>query len=72
MVNLSHYLLVKFRQDNPEAGIVDLKAYYRGFRYVCEVLKMLPEQPEPILLGRIFAKLTSFGRIHNGSTAVLP
>jgi IS4 transposase len=70
MVNLSHYLLAQFRQDNPGSGIVDLKAYYRGFRYVREMLKMLPEPPDPILLSQIFAKLTSLGRIHNTSTAV--
>ncbi len=72
MVNLSHYFLVQFRQDNPGAGIVDLKAYCRGFRYVREMLKILPEPPEPILLAEIFAKLTSFGRIHNASTALEP
>lgn len=70
MVNLSHHLLDQFREDNPGSGIVDLKAYCRGFRYVREMLKMLPEQPEPILLAQIFAKLTSLGRIHNASTAV--
>jgi putative transposase len=72
MVNLSHYLLAQFRQDNPGSGIVDLKAYCRGFRYVREMLKMLREQPEPILLAQMFAKLTSLGRIHNVSTAVEP
>jgi hypothetical protein len=36
------------------------------------MLKMLPQQPEPILLSQIFAKLTSLGRIHNPSTAVEP
>lgn len=72
MVNLSHYLLAQFRQDNPGSGIVDLKAYYRGFRYVREILKMLPEPPDPILLSQIFAKLTSLGRIHNTSTTVSP
>lgn len=70
MVNLSHYLLGRFREDNPAAGIVDLKAYYRGFRYVSEMLKMLPNKPDPILLAKIFAKLTSLGRIHKVSTAV--
>jgi IS4 transposase len=70
MVNLSHYLLAQFRHDNPGSGIIDLKAYYRGFRYVCEMLKMLPEKPEPILLAQIFAKLSSLGRIHNVSTTV--
>jgi putative transposase len=32
------------------------------------MLKILPERPEPILLARIFAKLTSLGRIHPIST----
>jgi len=70
MVNLSHYLLTQFRRDNPGSGIVDLKAYYRSFRYVHEMLKMLREKPEPILLAQIFAKLTSLGRIHPVSTGV--
>lgn len=41
-----------------------VKAYYRGFRYIWEMLKMLTEKPEPILLAQIFAKLASNGRIH--------
>jgi hypothetical protein len=45
---------------------------YRGFRYVREMLKMLPEMPEPILLTQIFTKLTSLGRIHPVSTGVEP
>lgn len=72
MVNLSHYLLTLFRRDNPNSGIIDLKAYYHGCQYVCEMLKMLPEKPDPILLSQIFAKLTSIGRIHNASTDPLP
>jgi putative transposase len=72
MVNLSHHLLSDFRQHNPDSGIIDLKAHYRGFRYVREILKMLPEMPEPILLTQIFAKLTSLGRIHNVSTGIEP
>jgi hypothetical protein len=61
-----------FREDNPGASIVDIKAYCRSFPYVREMLKMLTEQPEPILLAQIFAKLTSLGRIHNASTIVEP
>ena len=72
MVNLSHYLIADFRQQNPASGIIDLKAYYRGFRYVREILKMLPEMPEPILLTQIFAKLTALGRIHPVSGGVEP
>ena len=72
MVNLSHLLLSDFRQHNPDSGIIDLKAYYRGFQYVREMLKMLPEIPEPILLTQIFAKLTALGRIHPVSIGVDP
>lgn len=72
MVNLSHYLLAHFRRENPGSGIIDLKAYCRGFLYFREILKMLPHKPDPILLAQIFAKLTSLGRIHKVSTPVKP
>ncbi|MEH2186597.1 MAG: transposase [Nostoc sp.] len=72
MVNLSHHLLADFRLLNPGSGILDLKTHYRGFRYIHEILKMLPQIPEPILLNQIFAKLTSLGRIHPISTGVEP
>jgi hypothetical protein len=72
MLNLSHYILPQFRQDSPGAGIVDIKAYCRRFRYVREMLKMPPEQLESILLAHIVTKLTSLGRIHNLSTSVEP
>lgn len=49
-----------------------MKAHYRDFRYVYEILKILPEIPEPILLTQIFAKLTSLGRIHPASTGFEP
>ena len=70
MVNLSHYLLAKFRKDNPDSGIVDLKSYYRGFRYAHEIFKMLPYNLDTIFNAQIFAKLTSNGRIHKVSTVV--
>ncbi len=34
------------------------------------MLKMLPEQQEPIFNAQIFAKITSFGRVHNASASV--
>jgi len=40
--NLSSHLLECFRESFPEAGIVDLKSYYRGRRYALETLKCLP------------------------------
>jgi putative transposase len=71
-VKVRHCLLAQFRSCNPGSGIVDLKAFYRGFQYVREMLKMLTVKPEPILLTQIFAKLTSNGRIHPLSTEVEP
>ena len=64
MVNLSHVLLQAFRQDSPDAGVLDLKTHFRGHKYVTETLKLLPEMPEPILLERIFATIARIGRIH--------
>jgi putative transposase len=72
MVNLSHHLLSDFRILNPDSGIIDLKAHYHGFRYVHEILKMLPAIPDPILLNQIFAKLAALGRIHHVSTGIEP
>jgi hypothetical protein len=64
MVNLSHCLLLAFRHDAPDAGILDLKTHYRGHKYVTETLKLLPEMPEPILINHIFATIARIGRIH--------
>ena len=72
MVNLSYRTLCDFRQTDPQAGILDLKAYYRGYRYVEETIKMLPEKPEPFLLAQIFSKVACLGRIHATPQAPAP
>jgi putative transposase len=64
MVNVSHLLLRQFRQFNPQAGILDLKAHFRGRRYVSETLKLLPETPDPILLSQVFDTVAQLGCIH--------
>jgi hypothetical protein len=64
MVNLSYVLLQAFRQDSPDAGVLDLKTHYRGHKYVTETLKLLPEMPEPIFIQRIFTTIARIGRIH--------
>jgi IS4 transposase len=66
MVNLSQRILGDLRGTDPECSILDLKAYYRGAKYVAEAIEMLPAKPQPILLTRIFNKLASLGRIHVG------
>ena len=52
------------RQEQGECGVLDLKAYYRGAKYVEETIKLLPKMPEPVLLERIVAKVVGIGRIH--------
>ena len=64
MVNVSHRLLRDFRQNNPLLSVLDLKAAYRGYKYVEEVLKLLPQKPDPILLASILAHVANLGAIH--------
>jgi hypothetical protein len=54
MVNLVERVLQEARQRQPECSVLDLKAHYRGCKYVEETIKLLPERPEPILVERIF------------------
>jgi putative transposase len=74
MVNLSRRLLRDFRRDHhPQFSILDLKACYRAFKYVEEVLKLLPQKPEPILISRILNQVTNLGAIHSVSvTSISP
>ena len=64
MVNLVYVLLGDLRQTDPHWSVLDLKAYCRGYKYVTETLKMLPEQPDEHLVGQIFRQVASLGRIH--------
>ena len=64
MVNFSSVLLQRFRENNPEFSVLDLKAYYRGHRYVAETLKLLPQKPEDILIAKIFEQIARLGMVH--------
>ena len=64
MVNVAHALLRDFRHTAPLGGILDLKALFRGHKYVSETLKLLPQLPEPVLLARIFDTVPRLGCIH--------
>jgi putative transposase len=41
MVNVSQVLLSHFRQFNPDFSITDLKALFRGYKYVEETIKLI-------------------------------
>jgi hypothetical protein len=64
MVNLAHVLLGHFRPTCPTFSVNDLKAYFRGRKYVTETLKLLPQKPEPIFIDQIFANIAQIGSIN--------
>ena len=64
MVNLSQVLLSHFRPTCPTFSVNDLKAYFRGRKYVAETLKLLPQRPEPIFIDQIFAQIAQIGSIN--------
>jgi len=64
LVNLSRRLMRDRHALDPNASVLDLKTHYRGLCYAEEVIKLLPEKPEPSLLRRILAQVTGMGRIH--------
>ena len=65
MVNFSHALLQSHRKKNQHFSVLDLKSYYRGFRYTSETIKMLPQKPDPILFANIFQQIARLGAIHS-------
>ena len=65
MVSVSQVLLRDLRQEDSSVNVLDLKAFYRGHKYVAETLKLLPEKPDPILMGTIFDTISRLGRVHN-------
>ena len=64
MVNVAYRLRADGHPRDPDYSVLDLKADCRGYKYVEETIKMLPEKPEPVLLGQILNKVASLGRIH--------
>jgi putative transposase len=64
LVNVSYRLQADGRQRDPAYSVLDLKADCRGYKYVEETIKMLPEKPEPVLLEQIRNKVACLGRIH--------
>lgn len=68
MVNVAQVLLREYRQSIPQAGVLDLKSYYRANRYFAEMIKLLPQKPEPNSLTRLFGSIIAIGRIHSLKT----
>ncbi len=66
MVNVSQALIQDVQEENPHFSIQDLKAYFRGSKYVNETLKLLPQKPDRILIQQIFSRITKIGSINSG------
>ncbi len=64
MVSLSAVLLRDARESDPQCSVLDLKASYRGSRYVAETIKLLPDKLDEGLIVRIVRQVASLGRIH--------
>jgi len=69
MSNVSQVLIRHLRPEWPEVSVNDLKAWWRGQRYVVETLKYLPEMPEAIFIEQIVAHVAELGRINQVETA---
>jgi hypothetical protein len=70
MVNLSHVLLRQMRQSDSDTGVLDLKGFFRGRRYVIETLNLLPEPPSSFISDQIVRIVTTLGSIHRQSAAL--
>src|ERR687885_709572 len=64
MVNLGYVLLRDVRQRDSEWSVLDLKAFGRGYTYVLETIKLLPDQPGEHIMAQIFRRVANLGRIH--------
>jgi putative transposase len=64
MVNVAYHLRADSHPRDPDYSVLDLKADCRGYKYVEETIKMLPEKPEPVLLAKILSHVAGLGRIH--------
>jgi putative transposase len=65
MVNLATYLLEPLRARFAEAGVNDLKCYYRGRHYAAQIIKCLPDRPDAITCVRLAEQLSRLGCIHS-------
>jgi putative transposase len=70
MVNLAQLLMSEFRQTDPDFSALDLKAYYRGCKYATELIKMLPQKPNPILIAQLFQQIAALGSAHRRKSTV--
>ena len=72
MVSVSAKLREMFGSEHNGFGVLDIKARYRGQKYLRETLKMLPQKLEPIVIDELAEHLGSIGAIHWTSPHIRP
>jgi hypothetical protein len=70
MVNVSHALMHPMRVQWSAFSVNDLKAWFRGQKYVIETLKLLPELPDPIFIDQVVSKMAELGRVNHAVNSV--
>jgi hypothetical protein len=55
------------RADWPEVSVTDLKAWFRGRKYVVETLKWLPAMPDPIFIAQAIDQMAQLGRVNHAA-----
>ena len=65
MVNVSQALIRPMRGQWPAFSVNDLKAWFRGRKYVIETLKLLPELPDSFFIDQVVAHMAELGRVNH-------
>jgi putative transposase len=65
MVNVSQALIRPMRGQWPAFSVNDLKAWFRGRKYVIETLKLLLELPDSFFIDQVVAHMAELGRVNH-------
>jgi putative transposase len=68
MVNVSQALMRPMRAQWPVFSVNDLKAWFRGRKYVIETLKLLPEMPDSLFIDQVVFQMAKLGRVNHAFT----
>jgi putative transposase len=64
MITLSHVLMRPVREHCPAFSVNDLKAHFRGRKYVLEVLKLFAQMPEANIIDQALEQAANLGQIN--------
>jgi putative transposase len=64
MVNVSQALMRPMRAQWPAFSVNDLKAWFRGRKYVVETLQLLPEMPDALFIEQVVSTIAELGRVN--------